>query len=145
MSWQALEDGNMGLADFGRSRFESRVAYLATLRKDGSPRVHPVTPFVAEGHLLVGMAAPSQKGHDLRRDGRYAPHCSVEDDKGGGGEFIISGQAKLTDSPMMRAIATKHAPYNFEDRHILFELGIERALATIYTEDGTKHDRWEKS
>ena len=48
MSWQALEDGNKELAEFGRKRFASnRVGYLATLRKDSSPRVQPMPPFMA--------------------------------------------------------------------------------------------------
>ena len=145
MSWQALEKGNKELADFGLNRFGSRVAYLATIRKDGSPRVHPVTPFVVEGHLLVGMDDDSPKGHDLRRDGRYALHCSVEDDDGGEGEFILSGRARFTDNPVLRALATENPPYDFLDRHVLFVLEVERALSTVYTEDGTKRSRWKVS
>ncbi|MGH2405330.1 MAG: pyridoxamine 5'-phosphate oxidase family protein, partial [bacterium] len=52
------------------------MAYLATLRGDGAPRVHPVTPIVGEGRLFLFMEPTSPKGHDLRRDGRYALHSS---------------------------------------------------------------------
>ena len=55
MSWKALENGNKKLAEFGLERFSSQVAYLATVRKDGSPRVHPVTPIIGQGHLFVFM------------------------------------------------------------------------------------------
>ena len=142
MSWQALVDGNKDLADFGLSRFSSRVAYLGTIRKDGSPRVHPVTPFIADGNLFVGMHPNSPKGHDLRRDGRYALHCSVEDDEGGGGEFAIFGHAQLTEDPELRALADEHAPYELLESHILFLLSVERALSTIYSGDETRRIRW---
>ena len=43
-NWQAFSQQAPELAAFGRSRFGSGVAYLGTLRADGGPRVHPVTP-----------------------------------------------------------------------------------------------------
>ena len=83
MSWQALEDGNKELAEFGRKRFASNhVAYMATIRKDGSPRVHPMTPIVGQGRLFFFTDPPDLKGRDLRRDRRYAIHCSVENQDG---------------------------------------------------------------
>ena len=72
MSWGDLQARNPELAAFGAERFSSGVAYLATVRKDNSPRVHPVTPIIGEGRLFVFMEPTSPKGHDLRRDGRYA-------------------------------------------------------------------------
>lgn len=145
MSWQALEDGNKELAQFGHKRFASNhVAYLATIRKDGSPRVHPLTPIVGEGHLFVSMHPASPKGHDLRRDGRYALHCSVADDSGGEGEFLITGHATLVDDPELIAIANKHANWERADTSILFELSVESAISTVYTKDGMVRQRWKK-
>ena len=66
MSWKLLEDQHPELAAFGSARLNGRVAYLATVRKDGSPRVHPMTPIIGEGHLFVFMEPTSPKGHDLR-------------------------------------------------------------------------------
>ena len=145
MSWQALEDGNRELAAFGLERFSSRVAYLATLRKDGAPRVHPVTPVVGEGHLFVFMYDTSPKGRDLQRDGRYALHAGVENDEGGQGEFFVTGYAALIDDPALKAVATKHAPYPVEDNHILFELNIESAFSTVYVDDKPVRQRWKKA
>lgn len=143
MSWQALEDGNRELADFGRERFASNyVAYLATIRKDGSPRVHPLTPIVGEGHLFVSMHPTSPKGHDLRRDGRYALHSSVADDSGGEGEFLITGHASVVNDPKLIAIANKYANWERADTSVLFELSVERALSTVYTDDGPVRQRW---
>jgi hypothetical protein len=142
MSWQKLEEGNQELADFGKQRFTSRVAYLGTIRKDGSPRVHPVTPFIVNGNLFIGMYPTSPKGHDLRRDSRFALHCSVEDDEGGGGEFAISGHAQVIEDPELRRLATEHAPYELLEDHVLFMLSVQRALSTVYVENETRRTRW---
>src|SRR5687768_3970797 len=79
MSWNNLETADPELAAFGAQRFASTgVAYLATVRADGAPRVYPVTPILGDGRLFLFMEPSSPKGHDLQRDGRYAMHCSVE-------------------------------------------------------------------
>ncbi len=146
MSWQALEAGNKELAEFGRKRFASNhVGYLATIRKDGSPRVHPMTPFVGEGHLLFFSDDGSLFCRDLRRDGRYALHSSVEDQEGGQGEFFVRGHAMLTDDSALRVIAKKYIPYSdLDDDHVLFELGVEFAFGRIYAENGGFLQRWKR-
>jgi hypothetical protein len=115
------------------------------VRKDGSPRVHPVTPIIGQGHLFVFMEPTSPKGHDLRRNGRYAIHCSVSDTGGTGGEFTISGQAQFIDNPELRALAVQVAPYTPADRYILFELSIESAASTVYEGEGISRQRWKRS
>jgi hypothetical protein len=59
------------------------IAYLATVRRDGGPRVHPFCPIVAEGRLLAAIPRSSPKGWDLRRDARCAVHAmpGPEDDE----------------------------------------------------------------
>src|SRR5213594_4047662 len=109
MSWKLLEDQQPDLAAFGAKRLNGYVAYLATVRKDGSPRVHPVTPIIGQGHLFVFMEPTSPKGHDLQRDGRYALHCSVTDSSGASGEFSFLGQAHLTNDAELRALAARLA------------------------------------
>ena len=97
MSWKTLEDQQPDLAAFGKARLHNNVAYLATIRKDGSPRVHPFTPIIGEGHFFAFMEPTSPKGHDLRHDGRFAVHCSVSDTSGESGEFFVSGKAKFIE------------------------------------------------
>src|SRR5512133_3919112 len=127
MSWKTLEEQNPELAAFGLARLHGKVAFLATVRKDGSPRVHPMTPIIGEGHFFVFMEPTSPKGHDLRRDGRYAIHCSVGDTSGASGEFTVSGRARPIDDPALRAVATRLCPYTPADRYVLFEFDPERA------------------
>jgi hypothetical protein len=51
------------------------VAYLATARRDGAPRVHPFCPIIAGGRLFAAIPLASPKGHDLRRDPRCVIHA----------------------------------------------------------------------
>jgi uncharacterized pyridoxamine 5'-phosphate oxidase family protein len=146
MSWSNLESQAPDLAAFGRERLHNKVAYLATIRKDGSPRVHPFTPIIGEGYFFVFMEPTSPKGHDLRRDGRYAVHCSVIDTSGKSGEVILTGKAKFIEDPALRAIAVKICPYNPAERYILFELEVENATITEYPggEPVRKHWRFDE-
>jgi hypothetical protein len=145
MSWQDLKTGSPDLAEFGKKRFESEVAYLATIKKDGSPRLHPVTPIVGDNRLFLFMEPTSPKGHDLRRDGRYALHCSVMNSSGEGGEFLITGTATFVDNSQVRSIAVSHASYEPAARYILFELNIDTAFSTVYGEDGRPvRENWKR-
>jgi hypothetical protein len=142
MSWQAMEAGNPELAAWGAERFASGVAYLATVREDGAPRVHPVTPIVGEGHLFVFMEPTSPKGRDLQQDGRYAMHSSVQDSEGSNGEFFVTGRAQLQTAPEVRKLAERLSSYAPAERYILFELSVERALGTQYKDGETVRQRW---
>jgi hypothetical protein len=144
MGWKILEESNPELAAFGAERLNSKVSYLATIRKDGSPRVHPMTPIIGLGHLFVFMEPTSPKGHDLRRDERYAIHCSVSDTSGASGEFTISGRAHLVDNPQIRSLAVQLAPYTPADRYILFEFDIESASSAVYENGEPVRIHWKR-
>jgi hypothetical protein len=144
MSWRELEEHAADLANFGARRLTaSGVAYLATVDEDGAPRVHPVTPIIAAGHLFVFMEPTSPKGQDLVRGSRYALHCAVEDRDGGGGEFRARGTARMVTEQSLRDLAVGHAPYSPADRYILFELLITDAFSTVYGDDESPaHQVW---
>lgn len=142
MSWKVLEDQQPELAAFGVERLNGKVAYLATIRKDGSPRVHPMTPIIGDGHLFVFMEPTSPKGHDLQRDGRYAMHCAVSDNSGASGEFTVVGQARLVDNPELRALAVRLSIYKPADRYILFEFDVTSATSTVYPADQPIRQKW---
>lgn len=141
MTWKILEEQQPELAAFGAERLNGKVAYLATVRQDGSPRVHPVTPIIGE-QLFLFMEPTSPKGKDLQRDARYTLHCGVEDSDGGGGEFYVSGRATLTHDPALRAQAVRASSYAPADRYILFVLTIESAFMNRYADDKPELRRW---
>ena len=94
MSWQEFTQHSPELAEIVRERLERKITYLATIWKDGSPRLHPAIPFIGEGRLFIFTEPSSPKIGDLRRDGRYAQHCPV----GAAGEplleVMVSGRVK---------------------------------------------------
>ncbi|MCB8984353.1 MAG: pyridoxamine 5'-phosphate oxidase [Ardenticatenaceae bacterium] len=138
-TWKEFAQQAPDLAAFGAQRFQSQVAYLGTLRPDGGPRVHPVTPILGE-QLFLFMEPTSPKGKDLQRDGRYTLHCSVEDANGGRGEFYVRGRASLTAAGQLREQAVRAAPYSPQEHHILFTLSVEFAFMNTYV-DGQPHPR----
>ena len=141
-SWAEFAKQAPEFAAFGEARFRSGVAYLGTLRTDGSPRVHPVTPIVGE-QLFLFMEPTSPKGKDLQRDARYSLHCSVEDSSGGDGEFYVRGRAILIDDPLVRAQAVQASPYIPQDRYILFVFTIEYAFMNTYMDGKPGPQRWQ--
>jgi hypothetical protein len=87
------------------------LGYLATLRPDGSPRIHPVTITIDETGLYVYVVAATPKGADLRRDPRYAVHAFPILVDGGfrDDEFAFGGRAlEMTDRSLYDAVAAKH-------------------------------------
>ncbi|MEZ4671205.1 MAG: pyridoxamine 5'-phosphate oxidase family protein [Anaerolineae bacterium] len=144
MSWKTLEANEPQLAAFGEKRLAGNVSYLATIRRDGGPRVHPVTPIIGGGSLFVFMEPTSPKGHDLRRDGRYALHCSMNDSSGTSGEFIVTGRATFIEDPERRQLAVQVSSYKPQDRYILFELSVETVTATTYPDEGPSvRQKWQ--
>ena len=142
MSWNKLESQSPEIAEFSKLRLHGKVAYLATVRKDGSPRLHPFTPIIGNGHFFVFMEPTSPKGNDLRRDARYAVHCSVTDTSGESGEVIVTGRARFIEDPELRALAVRICPYNPAERYILFEFDVEDVLTTEYPEGESVRKRW---
>ena len=53
-----MEVGEPEIARLGLARLNAaRVELLGTLRRDGSPRISPIEPCIADGHLLAGVMA----------------------------------------------------------------------------------------
>ena len=76
---------------------------MATLRRDGSPRISGTEVEFADGQLRVGSMPGAVKAMDLRRDGRVAIHGPTVDppaDNAAGwkGEAKIAGIAHEVDS-----------------------------------------------
>jgi hypothetical protein len=89
MSWKDFEEQTPPIASRGYDMLNRRIAYLATLKKDGSPRLHPETPFIGNGMLLMFTEPSSPKIRDLR----YTLHCSVNRKEGEPlVEFLVEGR-----------------------------------------------------
>ena len=138
MSWKEFEERAPHMASLGFERLNRKVAYLATIRKDGSPRLHPVTPFIGNGMLFMFTEPSSPKIRDLRRDGRYALHCSVDRKEGEPLiEFLVAGTAKVISDSSVRADAMNMASAPVVTNHyVLFEFQVNNTLVVEYDSDG---------
>jgi Pyridoxamine 5'-phosphate oxidase len=98
MRWLELENRQPRLAALGRRRLvEPGVVLVATVRRDGTPRLSPVEPFVMEGELWLSMMWQSWKARDLLRDPRVLVHSIITSRDGGEGEFKVRGLARADD------------------------------------------------
>jgi hypothetical protein len=145
ITWTDFQRQQPALADAGREQFYHfgiGLAFLATVRPDGAPRVHPVCPVISDAglHLFI-VAGP--KRQDLRRDGRYALHSETCPPPRQNDGFALAGQARqVTDAALQQVIRGRVLterdgnvwPSFHEDA--IFELVIERALLTLTQADG---------
>ncbi|SCG72474.1 Pyridoxamine 5'-phosphate oxidase [Micromonospora echinaurantiaca] len=78
--WSDLVDEQPEFAARVRARFTVRKhGTMATLRRDGSPRISGTEFDFDPEHLRLGSMAGALKALDLRRDPRVALHCPTED------------------------------------------------------------------
>jgi hypothetical protein len=145
MSWKTFEENCPELATLGFDRLHKKIGYLALLNKDGSPRLHPITPFIGNGMLFMFTEPTSPKIRDLRRDGRYALHCSVSRE-GVLIEYMVYGNAEVVSDPSVRANAEKVAASPvITDSYVLFDFQVERVLVVEYDEERKKLvRRWQR-
>jgi uncharacterized pyridoxamine 5'-phosphate oxidase family protein len=138
MSWIEFEKDSPDLASLGFEKLNRKIVYLATLKKDGSPRLNPVTPFIENGKLFMFTEPTSPKIRDIRRDGRYVMHCSVSRE-GPLIEFLVSGNAEeITDSIVRKQAENIAALPVVDESYALFEFQVERVLAVEYDEENKK-------
>ncbi len=118
VGWAAVEAAAPEFAALVRERFGlHRHHVLATLRKDGAPRLTGLEADFRFGELWLGMMTGSRKVQDLRRDPRFALHVNP----GGGtdlagGDVRVSGRAVEMGDPGLKAryAAAVQPPEPFE-------------------------------
>ena len=141
-AWAELEVADAALAAFGRQRFEGRVVMHATLRRDGAPRLHPVSPWFGAGLLLVGFRGHSPKNDEVALDGRYAMHSLIDpgDHEGEGGEFLVRGWMERVSPEHPGAVVVPYeAPYELA----IYACSVEEAVGTTYPGGGPPvYRRW---
>ena len=82
------------LAELVQNRMNATgLGLLATLRKDGSPRISGIEPSFSDGELWLGMMENSMKARDLQRDPRMALHNATVDKEVTDGDVRVSGRA----------------------------------------------------
>ena len=144
ITWTQFTQQQPALAETGRGQFYQHglgLGFLATVRADGGPRVHPVCPVISAAGLHV-LILPGPKRADLRRDGRYSLHSETyppprEDDG-----FAVSGRAAETSDRAAwntvrdQVIADFGQLWPDYESLTLFELSVASCLLTLTQPDG---------
>ena len=111
-SWTDFEAAAPALAERVRSRLDAHVhKTLATVRRDGSPRISGTETAFVEGELWIGSMWRARKALDLQRDPRFALHSGSDDPPGWSGDAKLAGVVEeITDPERVRAINGSKAP-----------------------------------
>lgn len=152
-SWIEFSEEQPELAEHGmrmllRSREHVGLAFIATIRKDGAPRLHPISLILFKGHAYVIIPHTSPKCTDLFKDGRYAlqalPPPNNEDNE----EFYFAGCAIQIHDPIVPQALIDGTGITVDENETLFELFLERAMYTKLVNQGTPdehpiHQMWQ--
>ncbi|MEX0682343.1 MAG: pyridoxamine 5'-phosphate oxidase family protein [Dehalococcoidia bacterium] len=109
------------------------ITYLATVRKDGAPRLHPICPIIGKGRIFVAVPEWSAKRYDLKNDRRYALHALPGKLDA---EFYMTGRAKIIKDAPTRALVVKSAGHTVHTSDWLFEFGIEQVMTAYWEKQG---------
>ena len=142
--WGQFEVQAPELAERIRLRFESHIhAVLATLRRDGSPRLSGMEAPIRDGHLWLGMMPGSLKAADLHRDPRFSLHSSLDTEELPLGDARIDGQAAAATPEEVALFVTGHRmPIEDPDAMALFTARISRATLTRVERQELVIDTW---
>ncbi|GAA4097941.1 MULTISPECIES: pyridoxamine 5'-phosphate oxidase family protein [Actinomadura] len=107
-TWRQFEQEAPELAERIRERFTAADTHvLATLRRDGSPRVSGTEIDFSGPDLAFGSMLNAVKARDLRRDGRCAIHAHPAE----GGDAKVAGVAvEVTDPEEKKTYTTGGEP-----------------------------------
>ncbi|MEU6432152.1 pyridoxamine 5'-phosphate oxidase family protein [Microbispora sp. NPDC046973] len=137
--WREVAESAPEFAARIRESFEShKHKTIATLRKDGSPRVSGIEAYIVGDELWFGSMPGALKARDLQRDPRFALHgppvlLGAGDSAGSsGGDAKLSGYAvEVTDrdliAPML--VARGFDPGAFSGSHF-FTADIREVVLT---------------
>ena len=137
VTWKQFAASAPDLAEVGRAllnQFGVGLAFLATVRPDGAPRLHPVCPVLSDDRLFVFVTLTSPKRRDLLDDGRFALQTFPQP-KPGSDEFYLAGRALPIEDRATCAAVLRDAKHQADASETLFELRIDRAM----------HTRWENA
>lgn len=146
MRWSDIEYAQPRLAGLAQQRLIGPgVVLVATIRRDGTPRLSPVEPYVLEGALWLSMMWQSAKARDLLRDPRILVHSVITSRDGAEGELKIRGTARAEhDQAVQRRYADAVAAdlgWNPQPgRFHLFAVDINHVIFISYdTATGAQH------
>jgi hypothetical protein len=142
MSWSELLAAEPDFAAGVRARLDAHVhKTIATIRRDGSPRISGTETFWADGELWIGSMPRAVKALDLQRDPRFALHSGSADPPDWPGDAKLAGTVEeiLDRDRRLELFGTRggELPPDFGDSH-LFRLVISEAALVALNEAGDR-------
>jgi Pyridoxamine 5'-phosphate oxidase len=103
-SWSDFEAAAPELAAEVRARLQAHThKTLATVRRDGAPRISGTEATFADGELWIGSMWQARKARDLQRDPRFALHSGSDDPPEWSGDAKLAGVVEeITDEALVR-------------------------------------------
>jgi hypothetical protein len=96
-SWKEFEAAAPELAAQVRERLDAHThKTIATVRRDGSPRISGIETELRDGELWIGSMWQARKAHDLQRDSRFALHSGSDEPSDWKGDAKLAGIAEET-------------------------------------------------
>jgi hypothetical protein len=106
-NWSEVEAEAPELAALARGFFEAhKHKTLATLRRDGSPRISGTECDFVRGEVWFGSMWRAVKALDLRRDPRFALHSGSADPSEWKGDAKLAGRVEEVDDSEVKAAMT---------------------------------------
>ena len=135
-SWSEFESQAPALAERVRARLDAHThKTLATLRRDGSPRISGTETEFRDGELWIGSMWQARKARDLQRDPRFALHSGSDDPSDWTGDAKLAGVAEeIVDPERVKESSGDDAPS--EPSH-LFRLDL-REVSTVGLDEERK-------
>ncbi len=134
--WAMFAGKEPELARAARSLFYQYgvgLGFLATVRQDGGPRLHPICPIITDDGLYAFLI-PSPKRRDLERDGRFALHAFPPSDVDD--ECYITGTARVVTDAGIRKTASDAYHHDPTQAETLFEFDMENCMLARYQHRG---------
>ncbi|EOM77130.1 pyridoxamine 5'-phosphate oxidase family protein [Rhodococcus rhodnii] len=140
-TWREFETEASDLAAAVRARLDAhRHHVIATLRRDGSPRVSGTEVAIVGDVLTLGSMPGARKADDLRRDPRYSLHTNPGHHTMDGGDVKLSGRAREVHSDEKTTV-TDTWPEGIDEGDA-FVLDLDEVVH-VTVDGGSLHvDRW---
>jgi Pyridoxamine 5'-phosphate oxidase len=131
-SWKKVDDAAPEFARSVEAAFDAHLhKTIATLRRDGSPRISGVEATFRDGELWLGMMPGSIKARDLLHDPRLALHSATADTEMKKGDAKITGRAvEIRDRETFRRLAEESGDEAEQGEHHLFRVDVTEAVLT---------------
>lgn len=138
--WQTVEEEAPELVALARTFLDAFThKTLATLRRDGSPRISGTELQLRDGDAWIGSMWGARKARDLQRDPRYALHSGSADPPGWSGDTKLAGRAEEITDP---AVVDPHRRSESGEEHTarmhLFRLDVAELVVVRLNESRDK-------